>query len=251
MTVLYFTSTGNCLAVAKRIGGNAISIPQAFKAKELSFEDDAVGIIFPIYGFSLPVMVQRFLNSAKISAEYTFAIGTYGNLPGAAMSRFCKLAEKSDLAISYTNHLLMVDNYLPGFDINDQIAKLPEKKTDESLAEIIKDIKDRKRWHVSAPLMSKVGTAVFGGLTSMASKRGAGWIVGEDCSKCGICAKVCPVGNIAVSDKVSFGDKCEMCLGCVHNCPNGAMRLKSEKSSKRWRHPDVSIKEIIAANNQG
>ncbi|MDR2749760.1 MAG: EFR1 family ferrodoxin [Clostridiales bacterium] len=251
MTILYFTSTGNCLAVAKRIGGNAVSIPQALKSKELSFKDDAIGIVFPIYGFTLPLIVQRFLKSAKIEAGYTFAIGTYGNLPGAALSRFCQLAEKSGLEINYSNHLLMVDNYLPGFDIDDQISKLPEKKTDESLAEIVNDIKERKRWHVGAPLMSKVGTAVFGGLTSMASKRGAGWIVGETCNKCGICAKVCPVGNIKVTDKVSFGNKCEMCLGCIHNCPQNAMRLKSEKSSKRWRHPDVSIKEIIAANNQG
>ncbi len=31
MTVLYFSATGNSLAVAKRIGGNLISIPQAVK----------------------------------------------------------------------------------------------------------------------------------------------------------------------------------------------------------------------------
>ena len=49
MKVLYFTATGNSLAVAKRIGGELISIPRAMHDGDLSFADDAVGLVFPVY----------------------------------------------------------------------------------------------------------------------------------------------------------------------------------------------------------
>jgi len=67
MTVFYFTSTGNCLAVAKCIGGTLISIPQVVDYSDLHFKDDAIGIVFPIYGFKTPKMVGRFLDTVKIT----------------------------------------------------------------------------------------------------------------------------------------------------------------------------------------
>lgn len=49
MKIFYYTSTGNCLDVAKRIGGELYSIPQLLKENRLEFEDEAIGIICPTY----------------------------------------------------------------------------------------------------------------------------------------------------------------------------------------------------------
>jgi len=73
--------------------------------------------------------------------------------------------------------------------------------------------------------------------------------VTADCNNCGICARVCPSGNITVTDGVFFADKCEACLACLHLCPRNAMRHKSQKSDRRWINPEVSLDEIIAAND--
>ena len=70
MTIFYFTSTGNCLSVAKRIGGTLISIPQVINNDELEYSDDVIGIVFPVYGFFIPKMVRAFLAKAKLSADY-------------------------------------------------------------------------------------------------------------------------------------------------------------------------------------
>lgn len=40
----------------------------------------------------------------------------------------------------YMNTLLMVDNYLPNFKMEDQLAKLSEKRIEENLSQIIEDI---------------------------------------------------------------------------------------------------------------
>ncbi|MGI6046190.1 MAG: 4Fe-4S dicluster domain-containing protein [Eggerthellaceae bacterium] len=71
-------------------------------------------------------------------------------------------------------------------------------------------------------------------------------------SGCGICSRVCPVTNVTQidKDKPIFGEHCESCFACVHNCPKKAIHLKNEKSGERFRNPNVSTKEIIAANQQ-
>jgi hypothetical protein len=148
MTIFYFTSTGNSLAVAKRVGGESatlISIPQIVDAPALEYSDGEIGIIFPIYGFYCPKMVRRFLERAKLTADYIFAIGTYGNKEGACMRNFQRKATERGIRVDYAKALLMVDNYLPGYDVDVQIAKIPQKKTDENLAVIIADISARTK----------------------------------------------------------------------------------------------------------
>ena len=54
MTICYFTATGNCLYVARRIGGELLSIPQLMRQDEIVIEDDAVGIVCPVYAVELP-----------------------------------------------------------------------------------------------------------------------------------------------------------------------------------------------------
>jgi len=255
MTIFYFTSTGNCLSVAKKIGsGNAklISIPQVIGKPGLSFAEDVIGVIFPIYGFGLPKMVKSFLETAKLQGSYMFSIGTYGNLPGACMMNVQKLARQHGYKFDYAESLLMVDNYLPGFDISNQTAKLPKKRVDENLARIIMDIQNRKTLEVKAGFGWRITTALLKGGEKLLlnSKQGQRYEINQDCNKCGTCAKVCPAGNISVTDKVIFADQCEGCLGCVHLCPKNAIHMKNEKNAVRWLNPDVSLIEMITANSR-
>ena len=68
MKVCYFTATGNCLYVAKQIGGDLLSIPQLMKQETIEISDDTVGIISPVYAGEMPGMVRSFLTRAKIRA---------------------------------------------------------------------------------------------------------------------------------------------------------------------------------------
>ena len=110
MTIFYFTATGNSLAVAKRVGGELISIPKALKDGESGYEDDVIGFVFPDFDGSLP--------------------------------------------------------------------------------------------------------------------------------------------RIMITDRVAFGDERYSCFACLHACPKNAIHVKGERSSKRWRNPDVTLKELIDANQQ-
>ncbi len=250
MTIFYFTSTGNCLYVAKRIGGTLYSIPQLMKTNTVQFKDDVIGIVFPIYGFGMPGIVRRFLEKVSWEAEYSFAIATYGNMTGAVLHNLDRIALKRGIRFDYRNTLLMVDNYLPNFKVEDQLAKLPGKKVEENLSVLLQDIKSRKGNKPKTGTLQKISTVLIqaGSKLFMNGEQAQGYLVNDQCTKCGICSRVCPTGNIRVGDQVVFLDRCEACLGCVHLCPQNAIHLKNEKSAARFRNEHVSLKEIIEAN---
>jgi len=70
MTVCYFTASGNCLYVARKIGGTLLSIPQLMRQNEIVIEDDAVGVVCPVYNAEMPMMVREFMRKASIKTEY-------------------------------------------------------------------------------------------------------------------------------------------------------------------------------------
>lgn len=46
------------------------------------------------------------------------------------------------------------------------------------------------------------------------------------CDKCGICAKVCPMGSINAEDTSNVTGICIKCQACVRKCPNGAKHFE-------------------------
>jgi ferredoxin len=254
MKILYFTSTGNCLYTAKRIGGDLLSIPQLQKDGIYEINDDIIGIVSPIYGFDVPRPVRSYLNKAKIKAEYVFTIMTYGNKSMAALAQMEKLLAKNNIQLDYSNEIKTVDNYLPIYDISDQLKMGKDAGVESKINDIINDINAKKRslirYNGSRRFVSDIFSLL---LTSKMGKKtmdnfARNFTTNGDCNKCGICRKVCPMKNI--TEKIERQDKCEFCLACIHLCPKNAIHLKNEKSGKRFINPNIKLSEIIKANSQ-
>jgi ferredoxin/protein involved in ribonucleotide reduction len=250
MKIFYFTSTGNNLAIAKEIGGESYSIPQVLKGKQFEFEDDEIGIVFPCYYFGVPGIVQEFLNRVKLKAGYIFAIMSYGNISAGGLHHFRRIAERNKIEISYLNEILMVDNYLPIFDIDKQLAKEPGKNIEKNLSKILSDIKERKQFIKKTGFLKKLSSAFVPWLCAKIVKGNVDkrFSVEDSCNSCGVCEEVCPVDNIKLNGKPEFLHRCIECLACTNNCPQNAIRLKGEKSRTRFRNKNVSVNEIINAN---
>lgn len=252
MTVLYFTATGNGLYIAKSIGGTLVSVPKATKEGNFSFQDDKIGLVFPIYGWAVPGIIREFLSKAKLESSYIFAVMSYGMIAGAAADHLQTLASESGIQFSYINTIKMVDNYLPGFSMEKQKEGESKKQVDEHLKSIIDDVNGGKHWILKNSFLTKFMTRQL--LRSDQFKQGIGitgkFHIEDTCTKCGICAKVCPTDNIQVeNEKPTFSRNCITCLACTQNCPQNAIRLSGERSKARFRNQHISVKEIIEANN--
>ena len=258
MIILYFTATGNSLAVAKKLGGTLVSMPQAMKTEQYNYEDDVIGFVFPTYCCYPPKIVRDFLVKAKLKAKYLFAVATYGNPmgrggDGSEMLEFGKLARAAGYEFQYLNSILMVDNFVDVYEIGKEIEKLPSKKIDEHLATIIADVAERKSYVKNPGVTGKLTTAFCKKLVEKQDKglSAQAFIVNDKCVGCGVCAKVCPYGNITVEvGKPVFHTNCLGCYACLHNCPQNAIHKANERSGKRWRNADVSLSEVIEANFQ-
>lgn len=267
--ILYFTGTGNCLYVARQLGGESaklLSIPQLMKQDDIEIEADEIGIVYPVYGHMPPNMVRRFINKAKLKADYKFAVLTYGNRKCNAVEIWDQISRDAGVKFDYISTLIMVDNWLPNFDMNEQI--LIDKHIPENLERISADISDRKHWH--EPVSEEEREQHQGFLDRSGIDPDTGFIlqsekyftVTDACIGCGACVAVCPKGNYKLTSQgVTTEGSCEFCFACIQNCPQKAIQFvknetdpllrNGEKNpNARYRNEHVSLMDIKLANNQ-
>lgn len=252
--VFYFTGTGNSLYAAKRLEEHPISIPKVMGQENLAFAADAIGVVAPVYGHEIPPMVKEFLQKATFQTEYFYLILTYGNRHGGAAELAHQLCRECGIQAAYINVLLMVDNWLPGFDMEEQ--KRLDKDVDGQLAKILADVNSRRHW--ISPVTDRDRAAHQEFLDHMSQMPPDAWQhllrVTEHCVGCGICEKVCPSGSICLVNgkAVRTPGRCQTCLACVHACPHKAIGLTvPEKNPQaRYRNEHISLQEIIQANFQ-
>ena len=60
------------------------------------------------------------------------------------------------------------------------------------------------------------------------------------------------MGNIEIREgkSVRVRETCQSCFACVQNCPQKALTMPhgDRNPNARYRHPDITLDEIIAAN---
>lgn len=267
--ILYFTGTGNCLYVARQLGGNEarlLSIPQLVKAGTYDIEADEIGLVYPVYGHMPPNMVREFLKKARLKAGYLFAILTYGNRKCNAVEIWDDISRQAGKKFDYINTLIMVDNWLPNFDMNEQI--LIDKHIPENLAKISSDLDNRRRWHEPVTAEERQQHNEFIARTGIDPSKGflmdsaLCFTVTDACIGCGACVSVCPHGNYALTaEGVKMQGDCDFCFACIQNCPQKAIRFaqndnivflrNGEKNpNARYRNEHVSLMDIKQSNNR-
>ncbi len=246
MTILYFSSTGNSLYLAKRAGGNLLSIPYCIEKDEYCFEDGAVGIIFPDYGLCVPPFIVEFIEKLTVKTDYFFSVVTYGFFPGAVCGQLHEIKTKNGRSFDYINRIKMGENCVTFADMAKQ--KGDSDKQQKDIAAILDDIGARRAFIRSDSFLNRVMTKNHQknyefptgvGITDMVT-------IDDTCKGCGICARVCPMKNIHIEDgHPAFGKNCVSCGACLQHCPQNSLHHKKEKSPARYRNPHIKLEELM------
>ncbi|PKL21975.1 MAG: hypothetical protein CVV48_05150 [Spirochaetae bacterium HGW-Spirochaetae-4] len=285
LAVYYFSGTGNTYILANQIADKfettPISIPRVMHRGKIHVDSQDMCIVFPSYMATLsglPLIVERFVRNIDNLGEVTlFAVCNCGGyeivnaLP--SLHRLRQIVESCNGKL-YAEHSLR----LPMNNLDYDHIPIPINRDSEDIirkATIQTDrictmIRQRRRTRftfpkelfflIMKPMYGLINNAVIRELKIRAHEpddsrlhydeliplTDKSIVVDGTCTGCGICAKVCPVGNIKLVDrKPEFLHACEMCFACDEWCPKGSIHHWSRANGVKYHHPEVTIKDML------
>ena len=254
--IYYFSATGNSFVVARDLArgldnAELIPISKALKIPDATAYE-RIGFVYPVYMFGLPLIIAEFLRTLKIKPDaYIFSVTTSGGLKGRAHSLAKEILKKRGIDLASGFSVSMPGNYIPLY------AAFSKKRQDKTFArqkiktlEILDFVRRQKCGLMEEEpfLLNLLLYMVFyrGGSAHIPLSAKGFWAT-DDCTKCGLCVKICPVGNIKMQDgEPLWLTHCQHCMGCLQWCPVEAIQYKKlTLGKKRYRHPDVQAADII------
>lgn len=250
--IFYYSGTGNSLTVARELAkelGDA-KIESMHDTAVVDADCESIGFVFPVYYWCLPLAVQRFVQSLSLGSQYIYGVATSASFSGTSFAQLERLVKQSEGHLSAAHGVLMPGNYIVKYGAFPQaVQKFTLNRVHKKVVRISVDVKARRQ--ASIPQGSRMSRrlekanldclARFGGM-------GANFVATNKCTGCGICEKVCPVGNIKLSQedkKPVWGNACEQCVACIQWCPEKAIEYGDVTTNrKRYHHPQVKAADI-------
>ena len=256
-SIFYFTGTGNSLKIAKdlqtRIGSTDLhTIPRG----EAKIEGDVVGFVFPIYFARAPVIVQEFIERAEVGrVDYLFLVANGGGLFGTALKRLAVLLRKRSLTARAGFLISMPGNHPKVASLqrraHESYFRHQVERTDRIATMVV-----QRAWQTLETNLGPIGPIISTiGFTgpyrrSLQHRLDEDFRVTERCIGCGTCESVCPVGNISRASSTGqprWNHRCANCAACYHHCPQEAIEMTGiSKQMKRYRHPEITLAELMA-----
>ena len=203
---------------------------------------EPLGIVAPVYFRGVPMIVTEFLRKLDLARKqdtYSYVVLNCGGKAFAAEKFITPLFQ-----VQAIFDVATVGNYVPMYRIDS--GETVRKKLDRAgreIDEIITHIKARDagafRNHTGrAPrLVSALSYVLY-----QNGRKTRKFTVKESCTGCGICAEVCPrrIIKLESGKPVWTAPQCEICLACLHRCPESAIRYgKRSEGHGQYLNPRV------------
>ena len=231
----YYTGTGGSELIARlladklKINNCNVEINRIFRANingVMELDTDYYILIFPVHSFCAPKPVYEWVEhlSGNCCTTAVISVSGGGNVLSntACRCKTVKLLKKSNCNVIYEDMVRMPNNWMKAPEPKKctRILSLLPNKIDEIAQTVVSQKTAKKIIYWIDYLISALGEAE----KKYTQKFGNGIKVLDTCTGCGICAKNCCSSNIQKEKMPKFGDQCDMCLGCVYNCPQKALQ---------------------------
>lgn len=256
-TIVYFTGTGNSLAVSLLLAdrlphATVVSANELLCQPAIKLKTDFCGFVFPVYCQDIPEIVHRLVRRIELpEGTYIFSIATHNGDPGFAHFTINKALKKKKQHLHAGFSVLM-----PGNCIAPTNSMNTEEEVNRRLNAVVPYIEK-----ISFNLLNKFSIPYHGSASLRKRLKGLKnkfrlkviykvhqnfWTT-EECNLCGLCAKICPENNITIKNpSPTWGRKCQLCMACIHWCPESAIQNGSKTVGlKRYHHPHISVDHLL------
>ena len=255
--IYWFSGTGNSLAVAKALQASIEDcelIPVAKAVAETIEPTEQIGLVFPVYGWGPPRLVERFIRKLNSeSAGYVFSVITFAGNGGDTLGTVNKMLQARGLELDAGWGVMMPENYPPmGGPPELDRQKEINGEAAEKIARIAEELKASPRGTVerSAWIWRQLSKVVYPGFRRFVPRADRWFSADDKCNGCGLCADVCPVDDIVMENgRPQWKGQCEQCFACLHLCPQQAVQYIRSKKQPRYHHPDTDIADFMSAEN--
>jgi NAD-dependent dihydropyrimidine dehydrogenase PreA subunit len=255
--IFYFSGTGNSLKVAKSISqgfGNAEIVSMGNSKKYvLTKQYDTVGFVYPVYFGGLPNVVKNFVENIDLTNSvnsYFYGVATFGVWAANGIPQLNELlVNKHNVRLNYGKVLKMFSNYIVMYKMSDKISEIT-KKSDKDIVPILADITNKKNNYIKKS--KKLFDIIYNKHINNFKDMDKAYIVGDNCTGCGVCKMVCPVKNIEIINKIPvFKYNCEQCVACIQYCPQMAINYKNLTQGRgRYTNPEINYKALSEMNGR-
>lgn len=238
MVGIYFSGTGNskyCIYKFLEEYDNscpAFSIEQE-EAIEKIKENEEIVICYPVQFSNIPKILYDYVvsNHQIWKGKRIFIIATMGLFSGDGAGVPARLLKRYGAVIAGGLHLKMPDSVSDhkalkrSHEKNLALVRSAEIKIQKAVSKIKNGKPPQeglKIWHHMAGLFGQ--RLYFYCKTKNYTDKLK--IDSNKCIGCGLCQKLCPMKNIALTNgTAAAGNKCTMCYRCISRCPKQAITL--------------------------
>ncbi|MBP1629145.1 MAG: hypothetical protein H6Q15_38 [Bacteroidetes bacterium] len=231
--IVYYTGTGGSEIVANTFKENLISknievsIERIISGKTIKEEEfDTLFLIYAVHAFNAPAPVYSWIddNFGENKMAVVISVSAGGEMISntACRTKAIKKLSQRGFDVIYEQMVIMPNNWM--IPTSETLSLLLLDILPIKVNKIVDDIINGVRKRTSPILIDRLISYCGEGENKFTVKFGQNIITHDSCTACGLCVKNCPSKNISIIDqKASFDSKCDMCLGCIYSCPQGAL----------------------------
>lgn len=254
--IVCHSSTGNTrfgVEIVRREVEEAGIDCQIKKVGEVGLEEVAgypmIGVASAVFGFQPAFHLQEFLRGLPpLPGRLGFAFCSYSFSPANTLATLAEALQAKEI-MPLGTHAMRAEEAFPPFRLPAYIPSQghPDLQDARGVQQFARQVVRRAlEWKEGEGGEMGEGlarTAAFDRLTRFIDRdllrlsMGRWRVEQARCIRCGQCAKMCPVGAIALSPLPVRGKGCIGCWGCFNLCPQGA--IESNLARNRLRYPGM------------
>ncbi len=252
MLGIYLSGTGNTKHCVEKVVGlldsKAPILP--IESKEILEQirrEKEIVIGYPTQFSNAPKMIRDFIiqNKDIWANKNVFCINTMGAFSGDGAGCTARLFTKYGASVIGALQIKMPDSVCDSKllkkteEKNREIVKAADRKIESWCEKMKKGVYPSEGLHRIDHMKGLLGQRLwFYGKTRTYSDK---LKINDDCVKCGMCVKMCPMENLSMTDgKPVAKGKCTMCYRCISHCPQKAITLLGEKVIEQTRYERFS-----------